>query len=89
MTSEQYHTLGQLATIAQSDSLIILTLERQMPEPANDTVARGYEFRNDIVRRYLIEQGVNERQISVTTGEPVTDGEKTGYTITSEIKIEE
>lgn len=89
LTSEQYHILGDLATIAKSDTLVHLTLEQRMPAPANDTVARGYEFRNDIVRRYLIEQGVNERQISVTTGEPVTDGEKTGYTITSEIKIEE
>ncbi len=89
LTSEQYHILGDLATIAKSDTLVFFTLEQHMPAPANDTVARGYEFRNDIVRRYLIEQGVNERQISVTTGEPVTDGEKTGYTITSEIKIEE
>ena len=89
LTSEQYHILGDLATIAKSDTLVFFTLEQHRPAPANDTVARGYEFRNDIVRRYLIEQGVNERQISVTTGEPVTDGEKTGYTITSEIKIEE
>lgn len=89
LTSEQYHILGDLATIAKSDTLVFFTLEQHMPAPANDTVARGYEFRNDIVHRYLIEQGVNERQISVTTGEPVTDGEKTGYTITSEIKIEE
>ena len=89
LTSEQYHILGDLATIAKSDTLVFFTLEQHMPAPANDTVARGYEFRNDIVRRYLIEQGVNERQISVTTGEPVTDGEKTGYAITSEIKIEE
>ena len=89
LTSEQYHILGDLATIAKSDTLVFFTLEQHMPAPANDTVARGYEFRNDIVRRYLIEQGVNERQISVTTGEPVTDCEKTGYTITSEIKIEE
>lgn len=89
LTSEQYHILGDLATIAKSDTLVFFTLEQHMPAPANDTVAHGYEFRNDIVRRYLIEQGVNERQISVTTGEPVTDGEKTGYTITSEIKIEE
>ena len=89
LTSEQYHILVDLATIAKSDTLVFFTLEQHMPAPANDTVARGYEFRNAIVRRYLIEQGVNERQISVTTGEPVTDGEKTGYTITSEIKIEE
>ena len=89
LTSEQYHILGDLATIAKSDTLVHFTLEQRMPAPASDTVARGYAFRNDIVRRYLVEQGVSERQFSVTTGEPVTDGEKTGYAITSEIKIEE
>ena len=89
LTSEQYHILGDLAAIAKSDTLVHLTLEQRMPAPANDTVARGYAFRNDIVRRYLIEQGVSERQISVTTGDPVSDGEKTGYAILSEIKLEE
>lgn len=89
LTSEQYHILGDLATIAKSDTLVHFTLEQRMPAPANDTVARGYAFRNDIVRRYLVEQGVNERQFSVTTGEPVTDGEKTGYAITSEMKLDE
>lgn len=89
LSSENYHILGDLATIAKSDSLVHLTLEQRMPAPANDTVARGYAFRNDIVRRYLVEQGVSERQFSVTTGEPITDGEKTGYTITSEMKLDE
>ena len=89
LTSEQYHILGDLATIAKSDTLVHFTLEQRMPAPANDTVARGYAFRNDIVRRYLVEQGVSERQFSVTTGEPVTDGEKTGYAITSEMKLDE
>jgi hypothetical protein len=89
LTSEQYHILGDLATIAKSDSLVFFTLEQRMPAPANDTVARGYEFRNSIVHRYLVEQGVNERQFTVITGEPVTDGEKTGYNIISEMKFDE
>lgn len=88
LTSENYHTLSDLATIAMSDSLITLSLEQRMPVAANDTVARWYEMRNETVRRYLMEQGVAEHQISVTTGEPVADGEKTGYAITSEMKIE-
>ncbi len=89
LTSEQYHILGDLATIAKSDSLVFFTLEQRMPAPANDTVAHGYEFRNSIVRRYLVEQGVNEHQFTVITGEPVTDGEKTGYIIISEMKFDE
>ena len=61
-----------------------------MPAPANDSVAHGYEFRNNIVRRYLIEQGVSQSQFNITTGEPITgDDEKTGYVITSEMKLEE
>ena len=47
LTSEHYHILGDLATIAKSDSLVHFTLEQRMPAPANDTVARGYEFRSD------------------------------------------
>lgn len=88
LTSEQYHVLGELATIAKSDSLLFLTLEQRMPAAVNDTMARGYDFRNEIVRRYLIEQGVAERQLAVSTGEPVGEGEKTGYAISSEMKIE-
>jgi hypothetical protein len=89
LTSEQYHILGDLATVAKSDSLVHLTLELQMPAAADDSAAHRYEFRNGIVRHYLIEQGVNERQFTVTTGEPVADGQKTGYAITSELKLEE
>ncbi len=78
LTSEQYHTLSQLATIAQSDSLIVLLLEQRMPEAANDTARRRYEMRNELVRRYLAGQGVDESQISVTTGDPVGGKERTG-----------
>ena len=80
--------MGNLASIAKSDSLVVITLEQRMPAPANDTVARSYEFRNGIVRRYLTEQGVDEKQINVTTGEPVAEGERTGYAISSEMKME-
>lgn len=89
LTSENYHTLGDLAKVAKSDSLVVITLEQKMPSPRNDTVARGYEFRNEVVRRYLVEQGVSEGQIKVVTGEPVEEGEATGYSITSELKIEQ
>lgn len=89
LTSEQYHTLGQLATIVQSDSLIVLTLERRMPEPANDTVARGYELLDLQVLRYLEEQGVSEGQVRITTGAAPEQGAKSGYAVGSEMKIED
>ena len=91
LTSEQYHTLGQLATVAQSDSLIVLTLERRMPEPANDTVARRYDLLNLQILRYLEEQGVPEGQVRIINGDAPDPaaGEKSGYTVGSEMKIDE
>ena len=89
LTSEQYHTLGQLATIAQSDSLIVLTFERHMPEAANDTAARRYDLLNLQILRYLQEQGVPDDQVRITIGEAPAKGAKSGYTVGSEMKIED
>lgn len=91
LTSEQYHTLGQLATVAQSDSLIVITLERRMPEPANDTVARHYDMLNLQILRYLEEQGVPEGQVRIINGDAPDPaaGEKSGYVVGSEMKIDE
>ena len=89
LTSEQYHILGQLATISQSDSLIVLVLERRMPEAANDTVARHYDMLNLQILRYLQEQGVPEGQVRITNGEPPAAGEKSGYAVGSEMKLDE
>ena len=89
LTSEQYHALGQLATIAHSDSLIVLHLEQRMPQAGNDTVTRQYERRNEMVKRYLQEQGVDESRLVVTTGAPVSGKEPTGYAVSSEMKIDE
>ena len=83
LTSEQYHTLGKLASIVQSDSLIVLKMELHV---AN---AERAERLNTHVRHYLIEQGIDERQIEVFSGEPPAEGDPSGYTITSELKIEE
>ncbi len=89
LTSEQYHILSDLATVVKSDSLVFLTLELRMPAPADDSASHRYKFRNGIVSRYLIEQGVGQQQFKIFTGEPVKEGEKTGYAITSEMKLEE
>lgn len=87
-TSEQYHLLSDLATIAKSDSLVLITLEQRMPATDNDSVSFRYTMWNNIIQRYMQEQGVNEAQISITTGEPTAEGERTGYAIGSEMKME-
>ena len=87
-TSENYHTLADLATLAKSDSLLVITLEQRMPAPANDSAAFRYTLWNNIIQRYMQEQGVPEQQIIITSGEPTADGERTGYAIGSEMKME-
>jgi hypothetical protein len=90
LTSEQYHTLGQLASIVTSDSLIRLQLELRMPEATSDKETRNYGRLNELVRQYLMDQGVNESQIDVTTGTPTSSNkERTGYAVSSEIIIDE
>lgn len=90
LTSEQYHTLGQLASIVTSDSLIHLQLELRMPEATSDKENRSYGRLNELVRQYLMDQGVNESQIDVTTGTPTSSNkERTGYAVSSEIIIDE
>ena len=83
LTSEQYHTLADLATVAKSDPLILLTLELRMPEESHA------ERLNKHVRGYLLDQGLDESQVNVTMGAAPAAGEPTGYSITSELKMEE
>lgn len=87
LTSEQYHTLGQLATIATSDSLVRLSLELRMPS-ADDTSARRCEMLNRQVMQYLMDQGVDERHVTLTTAN-AQPKEPTGYAITSELLLKE
>ena len=88
LTSEQYHTLADLATIAATDSLIVITLEQRMPEAASDTATRRYEMMNRQIETYMQEQGLGADRLRITTS-TVANGEKTGYAIGSEMKIEE
>lgn len=83
LTSEQYHTLAALASIANSDSLLVLNLELHSADTSH--AARL----NRHVRDYLKEQGVNESRFSVTTGDIPADGEPNGYSVSSELKLED
>ena len=70
------------------DDTITLTL--QMPATDGEDGAKRSEWLNEQVRHYVAEQGVPEGSIVVVTGEPLTDKKaKAGYTITSEMTIEE
>lgn len=90
LTSEQYHKLSDLSTIALSDSRVTITLTLQMPATDGEDGAKRLEWLNEQVRHYVAEQGVPEGSIVVVTGEPLTDKKaKAGYTITSEMTIEE
>ena len=51
-------------------------------------VARFYEMRNEMARRYMKEQGVDESRLVITTGAPVGKKEPTGSAVSSEMRIE-
>lgn len=91
LTSEQYHILSDLSSIAQSDPRITITLTLHMPATDDaEAAAKRNEWLNEQVVRYVAEQGVPEGRIVVVTGEPLTDKKaKAGYAITSEMQIEE
>lgn len=84
LTSEQYHVLADLATVAKSDPRLTLTLELRMP----DAEERHTERLNKTVREYLLEQGLAEERFSITSGTPTDEEPRTGYAILSEMNIE-
>ncbi len=84
LTSEQYHVLSDLATVAKSDPRLTLTLEMRMPEAE----AKHMERLNKTVRQYLMEQGLSEDRFSITAGQPTDDDSRTGYAILSEMNID-
>jgi hypothetical protein len=90
LTSEQYHILSDLSTIAMSDPKVTITLTQQMPASDDEAAGKRAEWLNEQVRRYIAEQGVPEGRIVVVTGEALTDPKaKAGYAITSEMNIED
>ena len=90
LTSEQYHILSDLSTIAMSDPKVTITLTQHMPASDDDAAGKRAEWLNEQVRRYIAEQGVPEGRIVVVTGEALMDPKaKAGYAITSEMNIED
>ena len=88
LTSEQYHTLANLAAVVKANSLLTVVLEQRMPAAENDSVAMRYARLNHQVEAYMREQGVGETQLRITAAQ-VQSGEQTGYAIGSELKMED
>lgn len=90
LTSEQYHILSDLSTIAMSDPKVTITLTQHMLASEEGEAGKRAEWLNEQVRRYIAEQGVPEGRIVVVVGEALTDPKaKAGYAITSEMNIED
>ena len=83
LTSEQYHTLSALASIVNADSLLTLNLELHTTDTSHASRLNRH------VRDYLKEQGVGESRFNVTTGTAPAEGEPTGYSVSSELKLED
>lgn len=83
LTSEQYHTLADLAKVVNADSLVTLRMELHVADTDRA------EMLNKHVHRYLVEQGVDESRLEILTGDAPVNGEPSGYNITSELKIDE
>ncbi len=79
-TSEQYHALGELARLTATDSLLVLNMELH----GFDTMQQ--QVLNNRLRQYMTEIGVPESQLNINVGEPI---DRIGYSVTSELKIEE
>lgn len=84
LTSEQYHVLADLATIAKSDSLLSFNLELRLP----DADPKRTEHLNRTVSDYLIEQGLTDKQFTITSGLPTAEDPRQGYAIHSEMKLD-
>lgn len=83
LTSQQYHTLGQLAEIAKYDSLMVLRLSLEMPQADSADMRRSHLV--DMVRQYLVDQGVREEQLVVGISDSL--GRRSGFAVSSELPL--
>ena len=79
-TSEQYHSLSELARLTATDSLLVLDMQLHGVDTVHERVL------NNRLRQYMLEVGVPESQLKISVGEPI---ERIGYSVSSELKIEE
>lgn len=86
LTSEQYHILSQLASIAKENELMVYTFEHRV-NAASDSVAVQRLDRQ--VQEYMSEQGIGDDKLTITHSTTTSPKERTGYSIISELMIEE
>lgn len=92
-TSEQYYTIDRVAEMAKMDENIILNLELQTRPVAHtaegtidSTIVRNHNRRNMILKRHLVQEGIPEDQIVITTAEPSADLKREGYAVSTTLK---
>lgn len=83
LSSEQYHALSTLAGVAATDSMLVLNLELHTADTTHAS------HLNRLVTEYMLEQGIGTCRLNVTTGDAPIAGEPSGYSVSSELKIEE
>lgn len=82
LSNRQYYQLQQLATIARSDSSMLLILQQQLTATDSSSIHLANQ-RNNAVRDYLLSQGVPARQLMIVNAEKRQ--RRCGYAIDSEL----
>lgn len=82
-TSEQFYQIDKVAELAKLDENVILNLNLVTRTGHSDKVLENHERRNKILQRHLIDLGVPEKQIVITTAEPDKAVKKEGYVVTT------
>ena len=82
-TSEQFYQIDKVADVAKMDESLVLHLNLVARSGHSDKVLENNERRNKILQRHLIDLGVPEKQIVITTAEPDKAVKKEGYVVTT------
>lgn len=82
-TSEQFYQIDKVADVAKMDESLVLHLNLVTRPGHSDKVLENNERRNKILQRHLIDLGVPEKQIVITTAEPDKAVKKEGYVVTT------
>lgn len=82
-TSEHFYQIDKVADVAKMDESLVLHLNLVTRPGHSDKVLENNERRNKILQRHLIDLGVPEKQIVITTAEPDKAVKKEGYVVTT------
>lgn len=82
-TSEQFYQIDKVADVAKMDENLVLHLNLVTRTGHSDKVLENNERRNKILQRHLVDLGVPEKQIVITTAEPDKAVKTEGYVVTT------